>query len=96
MWLHLDLIKQVMDGARQVFSTVQYAYASVPTYPSGQIGFIICSNEPGKDLSVPVRSFTEEEESRLLKYYNADIHKAAFVLPSFAKRALASSPDASL
>jgi spermidine synthase len=24
----------------------------------------------------------------LLRYYNADIHKAAFVLPQFAKKAL--------
>jgi spermidine synthase len=80
-----------MDGARRVFSTVQYAYASVPTYPSGQIGFIVCSKEPNKDLSIPVRSFSEDEEERLLKYYNAEVHKAAFVLPSFAKRALAPS-----
>ena len=91
MWLHLDLIKQVMDGAKQVFPVVQYAYASVPTYPSGQIGFILCSNDANKDLSRPVYTFSEEDQGRLLKYYNPQVHQAAFVLPSFAKRALESS-----
>lgn len=91
MWLHLDLIKQVMDGAKKVFSVVQYAYASVPTYPSGQIGFILCSNDSTKDLSRPVYKFSEEDEARLLKYYNPQVHQASFVLPSFARRVLESS-----
>ena len=43
-WLHIDLIKTVMDFCRQLFPVVRYAYTTIPTYPSGQIGFILCSN----------------------------------------------------
>lgn len=35
----------------------------------------------------PVRKFTLEEEIKLkLQYYNADVHRSAFVLPQFARK----------
>jgi spermidine synthase len=85
--LHLNLIKEVLDNSRKIYPTVQYAWASVPTYPSGQIGFILCSNEE-KDMKTPVRTFTKEFERAKLRYYNSDVHSAAFVLPQFAKNVL--------
>ncbi len=30
---------------RDIFPTVAYAFTSTPTYPSGTIGFLICSLE---------------------------------------------------
>lgn len=45
MWLHLDLIHSVMSSCKKIFPVVKYAYTSIPTYPSGQIGHIIaCKN----------------------------------------------------
>ena len=44
----------------------------------------------------PVRKFSSEEMIKLkLQYYNADIHRSAFVLPQFAKKVQAqlSNPD---
>ena len=35
MWLHLDLITSVMEGCRKIFPKVEYAYTSIPSYPSG-------------------------------------------------------------
>ena len=35
MWLHLDLISSVMEGCRKIFPKVEYAYTSIPSYPSG-------------------------------------------------------------
>ena len=35
MWLHLDLITSVMQGCRKIFPKVEYAYTSIPSYPSG-------------------------------------------------------------
>ena len=43
-WLHIDLIKKVMNFCHQLFPVAHYAYTTIPTYPSGQIGFILCSN----------------------------------------------------
>ena len=88
MWLHLKFIKNVMDSARKVFPVVKYAWASVPTYPSGQIGFLICSNDPQVDPSKPKITFSKEFETSKLKYYDSEIHKASFVLPGFAKKVL--------
>ena len=30
-----------------IFPTVEYAYTAIPTYPSGQIGFMLLSNAAG-------------------------------------------------
>jgi spermidine synthase len=86
-WLHLPLIKQVLTASKKIYPSVGYAYTTIPTYPSGQIGFILCSNVE-RDFKTPVRSFEPEFERAKLKYYNKEIHKAAFVLPQFAQNVL--------
>jgi len=48
IWLHLNLIKKIVTFSRDIFPTVGYAFASTPTYPSGTIGFLICSLEKVK------------------------------------------------
>ena len=40
MWLHLDLITRVVAATTKVFATVEYAYTSIPSYPSG----VVCSS----------------------------------------------------
>jgi len=87
-WLHLHIIKEVQTYCRSLFPVVEYAYTTIPTYPSGQIGFILCSNDSSRNLKKPLRKWTEEEEEKLLKYYNSQIHEAAFILPQFTKNAL--------
>ena len=37
MWLHLDLITRVVAATTKVFPTVEYAYTSIPSYPSGEL-----------------------------------------------------------
>ena len=87
-WLHLALITKLKQDCKEIFPTVDYAYTTIPTYPSGQIGFMVCSKDPKANLRVPLRSFTPEEEVKLCRYYNSEIHKASFVLPTFAAQAL--------
>jgi len=56
LWLHLELIGTVMDASRALFPLVDYAYTTVPTYPSGQIGFILAAKTERSDaLRVPAR-----------------------------------------
>ena len=40
-WLHLDLIRRVLGDAKALFGNASYCYTTTPTYPSGQIGFIV-------------------------------------------------------
>ncbi|XP_018023973.1 spermidine synthase-like [Hyalella azteca] len=91
MWLHKDLIKGLMKKSRELYPVVEYAYTCTPSYPCGQIGFILCSKNPTLNLRVPVTKWTSEEVKRLkLKYYNTDIHSASFVLPTFMTEFLSS------
>lgn len=94
LWLHLDLIKGMLQFCRTLFPVTDYAYTTIPTYPSGQIGFVLCSKNPDTNFREPVRKLSPSETSDLdLKYYNTDIHKAAFVLPEFARKALKDDDD---
>ena len=43
MWLHLSLIQKMKHFCETIFPTVAYGYCTIPTYPSGQIGFMLCS-----------------------------------------------------
>ena len=88
MWLHLPLISNVLTACRSLFPTVEYAYTCVPTYPSGQIGFIMCSLDDSRHALVkPVRAPVKALQDQL-KYYSPEMHTAAFVLPPFAARSL--------
>lgn len=42
-WENMDLVKQTFEICRQVFPSAAFAYACVPTYPTGQIGFSLGS-----------------------------------------------------
>ena len=87
-WLHLPLITKLKKDCKEIFPVVEYAYTTIPTYPSGQIGFMVCCKDPERNVRVPLRTWTVEEEEKLCKYYNAEIHKASFILPTFAQKAL--------
>ena len=43
IWLHADLIKDVLEMCKDIFvgGSVQYGFTTIPTYPSGQIGFVM-------------------------------------------------------
>ncbi|KAL9325224.1 hypothetical protein ACSQ67_005869 [Phaseolus vulgaris] len=91
IWLHMDIIEDIVSNCRHIFKgSVNYAWTTVPTYPSGMIGFMLCSTEgPPVDFKHPVNPIDENEcqkSARPLKFYNSEIHTAAFCLPSFAKR----------
>ncbi|MBA0856129.1 hypothetical protein Goshw_023776 [Gossypium schwendimanii] len=63
----------------------------------GVIGFMLCSTEgPLVDFKHPVNPIDKDESccksKRPLKFYNSEIHSAAFCLPSFAKKVIESKP----
>ena len=51
--------------------------------------YSIVSSRQGVDFSSPRRVLTEEEQVAMgLRYYSPEVHRAAFVLPRFARQAL--------
>lgn len=89
MWQNIDLIKDVMSKAATIFPTVDYAYSCVPTYPSGQIGYLLCSKSSCATYARSPKRAPPADLAAQLKYYTPAIHRAAFVLPRFAETALA-------
>ncbi|TMW65038.1 hypothetical protein Poli38472_009205 [Pythium oligandrum] len=89
LWLHLDLIAEVLTRCHAYFPTVQYAFTTIPTYPSGQIGFVMCSLDDSADALVKPKRVPSDEVAATLRYYNTRVHEAAFVLPTFAERKIA-------
>ena len=99
VWLHVDLIQRLVKAITPLFRTVEYAYCTIPSYPSGQIGFVIATKTAAGGSSTsnnrdevtgcksPVRLPTEKVQEEL-RYYTPEMHRAAFVLPAFAKRAI--------
>lgn len=87
-WLHLPLIADLKKSCKEIFPVVEYAYTTIPTYPSGQIGFLICCKDEKRDVKKPLRTWKAGEEDKLCRYYNKEIHEAAFVLPTFARKKL--------
>ncbi|XP_073110640.1 spermine synthase isoform X3 [Elaeis guineensis] len=107
MWLHTHLIQDMLSICRETFKgSVHYAWTSVPTYPSGAIGFLLCAKDgPPVNFMNPINPIEKQEGAikvgREVKFYNSELilhgiklgdlfviqmHKAAFILPSFAKR----------
>jgi spermidine synthase / saccharopine dehydrogenase (NADP+, L-glutamate-forming) len=44
LWLHLPLITEMAAFNKRIYTVSKYAFVTIPTYPSGQIGFFVCSN----------------------------------------------------
>lgn len=89
MWSELDQLKQTLDNCKRHFRTVQYATSSVPSYPDGQIGYVLAAVNENVNLKNPCYRFTESQIDQLkLRYYNHEVHGAAFVLPNFIRRVI--------
>jgi spermidine synthase len=84
-WLLPDVVKQLVGAARANFCNVDYAAISVPTYPTGMIGCCVASDDkiPAVPAAEPAGDVAEK-----LRYYNNEVHRAAFAKPQFVKQLL--------
>jgi spermidine synthase len=87
MWLHLDLIRPLIQKISSKYTSVEYAYTTIPTYPSGQIGFIVATKGKSDGCKTAAR-IPDDAMQETLRYYSNELHGAAFVLPAFARRAI--------
>jgi len=86
-WIHLVLISDLISCCHDIFDTAEYATTMVPTYPCGQIGFLLArkllrEDRPCPSCRIPVR---RPKHIAKLKWYSSEMHRAAFVLPPFVK-----------
>jgi len=88
---YYDMNKKEMQRAnkklKEIFPICEVYQYMIPTYPSGHWFFGFAS----KKLH-PVRDYNEDYYKSLNledKYYNEEVHKAAFALPNYVKKLLA-------
>ncbi|CAB9505868.1 Polyamine aminopropyltransferase [Seminavis robusta] len=85
-WIHLDLISDLHACSNEIFSHAEYASTMVPTYPCGQIGFILAGK--GTKSGTCRRPTRIPDFVQDLQWYNPQTHMAAFVLPTFVAKRL--------
>ncbi|KAL1501620.1 hypothetical protein ABEB36_006917 [Hypothenemus hampei] len=82
-WTDLKQVQATIGNCKKHFPSVKYAVTSVPTYPNGQIGYLVASLSSTMDLTKPNLQFNPKELKDMgLRYYNSPIHEASFVLPT--------------
>lgn len=104
LWLHIDIIKALAKMCHEVFvgGSVSYSFTTIPTYPSGQIGFMLCSKaRRGSDAEQgpldprvarqPAPGPNTKLDIGECRYYSSEVHAASFVLPRHAKDKLMDS-----
>lgn len=85
LW-NIEVVGQIIALNRRIFSEVQLYTFPTPTYPFGYWSFAFASKRfhPLDDLN----EARAEVIAGSTRYYNAGVHRAAFALPNFVKRAL--------
>ena len=82
-----DIVGAMHGELRQAFDHVAMYAGWIPTYPSGMWTWTYASNaRPWDAYFDNARAQRIAEQA---KYYNPEIHRAAFALPNFARRAAA-------
>ena len=85
IWIHALLIEKMVRFLSDDvgFSSVHYGMMYIPTYPCGSIGCLVSCKETTA-IAVPTRPLESCPFFAELKYYDSNVHRAAFVLPKFA------------
>ncbi len=75
---HLEFIRECRATFNEIFKTVRFYLGPAPSYPGGSWCYVFLS-----DNADPLALYREPPPG--LRYYNRDIHRAAFSLPPFIK-----------
>ena len=78
----LPFWKMAVERVSGTFSTVRVYWGMMTSYPSGTWTYTFASE--GRD-PLAFRESDARTMERELRYYNADIHRSAFTLPSFLR-----------
>lgn len=84
---HAEIQKKMYQNLRVVFPIVEMYQAFIPTYPSGFWSFAFASKQYH-----PLNDFDYERAAQRkfhTRYYNEELHRGAFMLPTFARENIA-------
>ena len=81
-----ETVSEIFRNLREIFPIVKMYTCYMPIYPSGIWSFAFCSKKYD-----PLADFDEKRYTQLkltTRYYNAETHRGAFMLPEFIKKLL--------
>lgn len=81
----LKFIGDVLRRCRAIFPSVAYSSIYIPTYPGGQIGFLLASNSANVDFVKARTVFTDEDCERLKLRFVRTTHCKEDIVPYFMK-----------
>ncbi|MDZ4723251.1 MAG: polyamine aminopropyltransferase [candidate division Zixibacteria bacterium] len=82
---HKAAIRPMYENLKDIFPIVKMYTAFMPIYPSAYWSFAFCSKKYDPPSQFDQKRYDKLESSLKTRYYNAEIHKAAFALPPFVK-----------
>src|SRR5690625_5057465 len=81
-------MRKVFGALSELFPISAMYLSSIPLYPAGLWSMGYASNSPDP-LSEDIQTRHQVEEKEILqglKYYNQDVHRAAFAIPNFVRK----------
>lgn len=85
IYFETGLVSDVFDKLKEVFPIVRLYLAPIPSYTLVPYGFAFCSKMIYPENGLGFSRFGKSFQTR---YYNTQIHKAAFVLPEYLREEL--------
>jgi spermidine synthase len=87
----VETFQEIYQCFREIYgpANVHCGLMSIPTYPTGTWSFALCAKGGQQPKAVDVAKAEAFSQQHGLRYYNGDIHLAAFALPNFVKELLA-------
>jgi spermidine synthase len=83
-FFNAETISRVHRNLKAIFPVSELYTASIPTYPSGLWSFAFSSKKYHPVRDIKRKYFTDLKLNT--KYYNLDVHEAAFKLPTFVRK----------
>ncbi|GGG29845.1 polyamine aminopropyltransferase [Pontibacter amylolyticus] len=86
---------EIYDTYKKIFGQDKvYCYlAAIPTYPTGTWSFSYSAKGDARPLQFDAEAAAAFSKKEGLKYYNEEVHAAAFALPNFVKELLNTKPE---
>ena len=84
----LPLLQRLVSVSKAIYPKVGYAMISVSSFTTGHEGFIICSRDPNANLEDIHPARLADLPALPLRFYNREMHRAAFQHPKYMREAL--------
>ena len=87
-------VKETYENRKKFFQDTGFYLAAVPTYVGGSMAFGYATDELSyRELTLEELGKRLQQVEGDLKYYNPEIHRAAFALPNFVKKQFMTTAD---